>query len=71
VNTVLAGTPPARTPTRVTTVLAGTPVRPGGLPPSGSGGLPGSGPTWALTISSLIAGIAVVFALRQTIFRGD
>jgi hypothetical protein len=70
-STVLAGTPPARTPTRVGTVLSGQPQRPGGLPPSGNQGVPGDGSTWLITASSLFAGIALVFALRQTVFRRD
>jgi hypothetical protein len=52
-------------------VLSGGPQRPGGLPPTGGGAVPGDGESWLITFGSLAAGVLIVFVLRQTIFRGD
>ena len=45
--------------------------RPGGLPPTGGGELPGGDWTWALTLGSLLAGSIVVVGLRHTFLRND
>lgn len=45
--------------------------RPGGLPATGGGELPGGDWAWALTLGSLLLGSIVVVALRNTVFASD